>query len=153
MKKTTIKGISINELSYPLPRPVEVESGNTNFDIWNTMMSMRVEWQKDYDELRKYKEIEQELGVDLVTLFKALKNGIWTKGGFYSDTLEEKPVFIGRPEIGVCSYYDEVDENYNILLHDENVMCIYTYDYDFMVRQTRLKDYGKTWALTKEELS
>lgn len=108
--------------------------------------------EQELKEYGEYKAIEEELEVNLITLFKALKNGIWTKGGFYSDTLEEKPVFIGRPEIGICSYYDEVDENYNILLHDENVMCIYTYDYDFMVRQTRLKDYGKTWALTKEEL-
>jgi len=103
-------------------------------------------------KLGQLEDIEDELGIDLLTLFKALKEGIWTKGGFYSDILEEEPVFVARPEIGICSYYDELDENYNTLVHEEDVVCIYTYDYEIMIRQTRLKDYGKTWALTKEEL-
>ena len=103
-------------------------------------------------KLGQLEDIEDELGIDLITLFKALKNGIWTKGGYYSDQLEKEPSFVERPEIGMCRFYDECDENYNTLLHDENVMCIYSYNYEIMIRQTRLKDYGKTWALTKEEL-
>ena len=31
-------------------------------------------------ENKKYKEIEKELGIDLITLFKAFKNGIYYKG-------------------------------------------------------------------------
>ena len=85
-------------------------------------------------------------------LFKALKNGVWSKGGFYTDELQEKPVFISNPEIRLCMFYDEIDENYNNIKHKENVWCIYTYDYEITVRKTMLKDYGKTWALTKEEL-
>ena len=30
------------------------------------------------DKLGKLEDIEEELGVDLITLFKALRNGIWT---------------------------------------------------------------------------
>ena len=107
---------------------------------------------KDEEIIRWYKSMTEELGIDLVTLFKALKNGIWTKGGYYTDILEKTPTFVNRPEIGICSFYDEIDENYNTLVHDENVACIYTYHYECRIRQTRLKDYGKTWALTKEEL-
>lgn len=100
----------------------------------------------------QYRNIEKELGIDLMTFFKALKNGIWSKGGYYTDQLQEEPVFIKRPKASLCSYYDEVDENYITILSEKDVWCIYTYDYEIMVRQTRLKDYGKTWALTKEEL-
>lgn len=103
-------------------------------------------------KLGKLEDIEEELGIDLITLFKAIKNGIWTKAGWYSNILEKEPVFVNRPEIGMCSTYGECDENFIPTFEDKNVMCIYTYDYEIMVRQSRLKDYGKTWALTKEEL-
>ena len=110
------------------------------------------EYQCCINALGYYEDIEEELGVDLITLFKALKNGIWSKGGFYEDQIADKPTFIANPEIKLCSYYSESDENYNIIVNEEKVWCIYTYDYEVMVRQTRLKDYGKTWALTKKEL-
>ena len=103
-------------------------------------------------ELGEYEDIDEELGLPWPIVYKALKDGIWTRGGFYSDILEKEPVFVGRPEIGICSSYDECDENYETTFSDKDVMCIYTYDYEIMVRQTRLKDYGKTWALTREEL-
>lgn len=113
---------------------------------------IRDNFNAEYAKLADLEDVEDELGIDLKVLFKALKNGIWSKGGYYSDVLEKEPHFVERPEIGLCSYYDEVDENYNTILSDRDVMCIYTYDYEIMVRQTRLKDYGKTWALTREDL-
>lgn len=35
--------------------------------------------QKALDKLGQLEDIEEELGIDLITLFKALKNGIYTK--------------------------------------------------------------------------
>lgn len=104
------------------------------------------------NKLGLLEDIEEELGISLSILFKALKDGIWTKGGFCSDMLEEEPVFVENPEIGYRDFYDEKDKEYSVLVHDEDVLCIYTHHCDFTVRQTRIKDYGKTWALTKEEI-
>lgn len=108
----------------------------------------------NYIELKlgQLEDIEEELGVELITLFKALKDGIWTKGGYLWGRLMKEPIFIERPEIGMRSLYEETDENYMPIVEDKNVMCIYTYAYENAVYITRIKDYGKTWALTREEL-
>ena len=67
-------------------------------------------------------DIEEELGIDLITLFKALKNGV------YEDIVDQK--------------YKHFDLSYAI----DNVFTIW------LGRPHELKDYGKTWALTREEL-
>lgn len=74
--------------------------------------------EKALKENEQYKEIEEELGIDLVTLFKALKNGIYGKIG-------NKNEHILAPHLSW--HYREI--------------------YIF-----KIKDYGKTWALTKEKL-
>ena len=128
MKKTTIKSISINELSDPLPIPVEIDEGNPSLGVENTLMSMRVEWQKDYDELQKYKTIEEEQSVDSVALFKAIK-GIEHRSVYNIE--EKRDVFV------------------NTIIYHGNDLIIkgYSEHSTFLV-----KGYGKTWVLTKEEL-
>ena len=76
-------------------------------------------------KLGQLEDIEEELGIDLIILFKALKNGIYIK-----PWKEIKHTY----EIRTAS------DNIHLFLLDEN-----DNDYSF-------KDYGKTWALTKEEL-
>ncbi len=76
-------------------------------------------------KLGQLEDIEEELGIDLITLFKALKSGVYYK---YKDMGVEKISKL-RP----------------ITIHKNTIVCDYhTYKY--------FKDYGKTWALTKEEL-
>lgn len=77
------------------------------------------------NKLGQLEDIEEELGIDLITLFKALKNGIWLK--------DEKDQFIP----------------YHCLLRDDFILVLYE---DIYKKEYLLKDYGKTWALTKEEL-
>lgn len=78
-------------------------------------------------ELCEYKTIEEELGIDLVALFKALK-----QGGVYV-----KADFLGDAAIKMHSFQ---------ICGDDSGITIWS--------QVRLnaKEYGKTWALTKEEL-
>lgn len=85
--------------------------------------------EKDLEILEEYRKIEKELGIDLITLFKTLKSGV--KGYKSIENL----------------YYDEVKEMWYI-------ECIYKYgDYGTHYTDTfALKDYGKTWTLTNEEL-
>lgn len=70
------------------------------------------------DKLGRLEDIEEELGFDLITLFKALQNGIYGKVG-------KEIKHISAPHF---SWFKKE---------------IYIF---------RLADYGKTWALTEEEL-
>ena len=80
----------------------------------------------------KLEVIEEELGIDLLTLIKALKNGIYVK--YDSDF-----GFTGKPHIVI-----KKDKATEICFRDKKW---WIQENEFM-----LKDYGKTWALTKEEL-
>lgn len=80
---------------------------------------------------KKYKEIEEELGIDLITLFKALKENI---------------------------YYNDCGRIIKVVVLDistmrENKFCLECY-YDFKNFRVDTRDYGKTWWLEKpkEEL-
>lgn len=90
---------------------------------------------KRIQKLGQYEDIEEELGIDLVTLIKVLdavlrKEYLWTK---YNDKLcATNDVFFG--------------DEYN------GVLFIYFYWNNGKHLTFELKDYGKTWALTKEEL-
>lgn len=90
------------------------------------------DYRKACQKLGQLEDIEEELGIDLITLFKALKNGIWWKGITSFNTsgifFEENP---------------QLDIENKLLI---KITFMKNQDYVY------LKDYGKTWALTKEEL-
>lgn len=93
------------------------------------------------NKLGQLEDIEEELGIDLVTLFKALKNGFWaessTKITFCKED-EEHTVFIRHLgyDVEICC-----EESENAI----DGKCK-------MYLERSTKDYGKTWALTREEL-
>ena len=91
------------------------------------------------DKLGKLEDIEEELGIDLFTLFKALRNGIWTnQEQCYGDEKQGKIRFF----------------QVRLLLEENAVGCIHNsmWKGKEVIRTLYFKDYGKTWALTKEEL-
>ena len=102
---------------------IEVDGDINDFEKARELMFAEV-----WDGLHKYRAIEQKLGIPLEVLFKALKEGIWVRNKEYVyDGYHIEVVLIG--------------DNYNqFLLQDFN--------YDVW----ELKDYGKAWALTREEL-
>ena len=75
-----------------------------------------------YLKLKSLEDIEEELGIDLITLFTALKYGIYKKG---RNSLKGLILYSKMP---MFSFYHK------------------TIDAEL------IEDYGKTWALTKEEL-
>ena len=90
-------------------------------------------------KLKHYEDIEEELGIDLITLFKALKDGIWTnQEQWYGDEKQGKIRFF----------------QVRLLLEENAIGCIYNsmWKGEEVIRTLYFKDYGKTWALTKEEL-
>ena len=74
------------------------------------------------NKLGKLENIEEEVGIDLITLFKALKYGIYKKG---------RNNFKG------------------LILYSKMPMFSF---YHKTIDAELIEDYGKTWALTKEEL-
>ena len=96
--------------------------------------SIRDNFNAEYAKLADLEDIEEEIGIDLITLFKALKNGCFAKETF--DYMGRKQTQIIFTEYTQFYYADDLNA---YLIH------IRTRDY-------YLKDYGKTWALTKEEL-
>lgn len=107
-------------------------------------------------KLCQLEDIEEELGIDLITLFKALKNGIWSKGGYYgSCCIKNEPHFIKPENIRLGkTWYDEVEneDDYKYLIDENNQLCLFEMEYEDEQYVVRAKDYGRTWALTKEEL-
>lgn len=87
------------------------------------------------DKLGKLEDIEDELGLDLITLFKALCGTYAVKEDDGHVTEEwscprfQAPAILGH---GFNAWI--------VIRDDEHRKILY------------LKDYGKTWALTKEEL-
>ncbi len=82
-----------------------------------------------FEKLGKLEDIEEELGIDLITLFKAMKDGVYISDG-HNNIEYQSPSFLRFTD---CFFQIETDDG----LYDS----IHLY-----------KDYGKTWALTKEEL-
>lgn len=81
-------------------------------------------------ENKKYKEIEEELGIDLITLFRALTKGIYIKDDKLIDHLTGLQLDL------------------SLITNEYSFYC------DYYIQYYRLKDYGKTWWLEKpkEEL-
>lgn len=77
----------------------------------------------------EYEELEEELGISLVILLKAKK--VYFK------------YFSG----------DEIKESYRVHFDiTRNILIVYEYPEDEFGNGFSLKEYGKTWALTREEL-
>ena len=88
------------------------------------------------DKLGKLEDIEEQLGIDLITLFNIdqqlnTKKEMWIKN--WDDEIEENFRF--------SSYYI-IDLTHKAFVKMECEPIDYFY----------FKDYGKTWAVTKEEL-
>ena len=86
---------------------------------------------KIIDKLGELEDIEEELGCDVGILFKALNQEcVWIKdkddGSLFDTSCE---IAINKDEDGFYIDFDVIHEGHY-----------------------HLKDYGKTWALTKEEL-
>ena len=82
---------------------------------------------KDLDQLEEYRKIEEEIGIDFITLSKILKQR------FVYDNDQVKIELLGL--------HIKSDELYLYGFVEDTMHAVYL----------RLKDYGKTWALDKEE--
>ena len=81
--------------------------------------------EKDLDLLEEYRKIEEELGIDLITLFKALKDGIYINedGSVYKDCIKS---------------IEHWSDGWGFISNDDYIDMLF-------------EDYGISWALDKEE--
>ena len=86
---------------------------------------------KGIQKLGQLEDIEEELGIDLLTLINALTNGIWLRNG---NKLEHHKVFLCKSDGTFALGYDWDDK------------------YGLQGRCLRTKKYKQHWALTREEL-
>ena len=89
-------------------------------------------------KLKHYEDIEEELGIDLITLFKALKDKQVIFKHIYG--LKKPKIYLETHKIAGLLFDGK---NYDLWLYDNG------YGDEFYVYT---KDYGKTWALIKEKL-
>lgn len=91
------------------------------------------------NKLGQLEDIEDELGVDLITLFKAMNEQqcIYYVGGNHIIEFE-------------C-FCNEYFYHYKNIDFQHKSLNIFT-DVCHLEKRLYFKDYGKTWALTKEEL-
>ena len=87
------------------------------------------------DDIKKVEALEKEFGVDLFTLIKALKEGF-----YYKALIAGCPdqIWFADPDNEECGIEYYSDGRWGITWAGVGVACTH--------------DYGKVWALTKEEL-
>ena len=114
----------------------------------------------DYEKIKELENIEEELGIDLITLFKVFKQSrIFVKEAFdlawgTVQIFGEKPIITDWLQLVKTNDKEEdLDEEYK---EYANQWCFnfeyWDYDHDSSIYLVSVKDYGKKWALTKEEL-
>ena len=103
---------------------------------------------KTINKLGQLEDIEEELGIDFITLFKALKDGVYTKRRFYAKDSQKHYTF------------DECDKTEKVKVSIKSVCCpdwsienphtkLVLEVQGSMFYELQLKDYCKTWALIK----
>lgn len=89
---------------------------------------------KDLERLEQYKSIEEEIGIDLTVLFTALKNGVYyfdEQGQLIHDYVWLVNNYVAEGVPDKLSFSFKTSHNRQVLLFE---------------------DYGKTWALYKQQL-
>ena len=85
------------------------------------------------NKMEKINNLEQQLGIDLITLFRAEK--VFTKFEFEDGS------------------FDEIKESYKVHFDlNDRKLVVYEYPEDEFGTKYDLRDFGRTWSLQKEDL-
>ena len=105
-----------------------IGSYDTNIEEFTNNKKLRI---SVMNKLGQLEDMEEELKIDLITLFKASKQGIFVK----EQNTNEK----------------EVDFE-EITLDLDNKLLLFRHPRKEIGKGRYISQYGKTWALTREEL-
>ena len=115
------------------------------FPLGNAWITTKKNDTAIYEKLKSLEDIEEELGIDLITLFKALKDGFYIK---YKGKIVH--IFPDK-HITINFWYKTI----NVFIPPKFFIdCEKRRDYlsEAIDEEYWFKDYGKTFALTREEL-
>lgn len=115
--------------------------------------------EKVYTKLGQLEDIEEELGINLETLLKALKNRkIYVSKGYCTEAGDEYGIH-GYVEIENIDYTQISQKELEMVEYFKDYANLWVFvfniyeDYSSYSYLVRLKDYGKTWAFNEGELS
>lgn len=93
------------------------------------------------NKLGQLEDIEEELGIDLITLFKA-------KNGFYGDLFQK--YYLDADNYSIIKTIYKYKNQIKVDFLDKKIEAYFDYEEYYMY--FNFCDYGKTWALTRKEL-
>ena len=140
----------MNRLTYKLDESIKTKYLNYEYgrikdhDIMRGNLG-RITDDMIFNKLGQLEDIEEENGLDLITLFKALKDGFYIK---YNDKIVH--IFPDK-HITINFWYKTI----NVFIPPKFFIdCKKGADYlsETIDEEYWFKDYGETWALTREEL-
>lgn len=106
--------------------------------------------------LSDYRELKDRLGCDPIKVIKALTEGCWMKKGYFGTPtclVNSEPIFINLPAILMMEYSEKEGRKAPLrFTSNEKELCLCYSEFGIPYGVARIRDYGKTWALTKEEL-
>lgn len=101
---------------------------------YQELIEARETLEKELDRLEEYRKIEEEIGIDLITLFKALKYGVY----YYTSQNQLTHDY-------VWLYDNYVSASVRDKLSYSLLTC-------FQKQILSFEDYGKTWSIYREVL-
>lgn len=113
---------------------MKIDLGDTSHKF-DELYATKEQLKEMCDKMQEINKIEEEIGIGLIKLVEILNANL------------EKDVFWVK-------YNDELDATANVVIGDEYNGLLYIYFYWDNGKHLTffLKEYGKTWALTKKEL-
>ena len=112
--------------------------------------------EKATEKLHAILEIEEELGIDLITLYRALNRGIYYKEDNHIFFTTNNIVLVSNELVQVKPTYAVKEATIKSCYYGDCEPLKYLKDAHYWDWKTcnhwKLKDYGVTWSLTKEEL-
>lgn len=111
----------------------DLETDENNQWVKNVLKGLK-KCQQDLDRLEEYRKIEEEIGIDLITLFKALKYGVY----YYTSQKQLTHDY-------VWLYDNYVSASVRDKLSYSLLTC-------FQKQILSFEDYKKTWSIYREQL-
>ena len=112
--------------------------------------------EKATEKLHKILEIEDELGIELITLYRALNRGIYYKEDNHIFFTTNNIVLVSNELVQVKPTYAVKEATIKSCYYGDCEPLKYLKDAHYWDWKTcnhwKLKDYGVTWSLTKQEL-
>lgn len=104
------------------------------------------EEQQCINKLGRYEDIEEKFGCDFIFLDNVCSNGVYC----YEQSIKDCDSSPKGNIVYIPS--EDIHVNFFGICKEQRMGVVVMGCLDYVYHSLRIKDYGKTWALTKEEL-